>query len=201
MSSVSPAVASNVQPIFQLAWTDNRLVRGDVSAGLADATGSPYTPPTLAVQNQSEPDPTTPRDVECKPLTVGTRDQSVFSARITPPIVLLTASASKPTLFSDATGTHRIRRSYAIVVRNTLQTAAGDKTVSLEIGGTSKGVTASFRKITPEFPAALTTLTGVALPHRSSIARTVYVESPESLERPVVQINVLEPSALPQRST
>ena len=191
---VSSAGAPNVQAIFQLAWTDNRLVRGDVSAGLVDATGSVYTPPPLSVQ--SEPDPTTPRGV-CTPITAGTRDQSVFSARITPPVVLLTASASKPTLFSDATGTHRIRRSYAIVVRNTLQLAADDKTVSLDIGSTLQpGVTASFRKITPEFPAALTMLTGVSLPHRSSIARTVYVESPESLSRPVVQINVRENGAL-----
>ena len=34
---VSSAGAANVQPVFHLAWTDNRLVRGDVSAGLADA--------------------------------------------------------------------------------------------------------------------------------------------------------------------
>ena len=146
---VSSAGAPNVQAIFQLAWTDNRLVRGDVSAGLVDANGSPYTPPPLSVQ--SEPDPTTPRGV-CTPITAGTRDQSVFSARITPPIVLLTASASKPTLFSDATGTHRIRRSYAIVVRNTLQSAGDDKTVSLDIGSALQpGVTASFRKISPAF--------------------------------------------------
>ena len=187
---MSSAGAPNVQAIFQLAWTDNRLVRGDVSAGLVDANGSAYTPPPLSVQ--SEPDPTTPRGV-CTPITAGTRDQSVFSARITPPIVLLTASASKPTLFSDATGTHRIRRSYSIVVRNTLQTASGDKTVSLDIGSTLQdGVTASFRKIPPAIPEALT----MTLPHRSSLARTVYVESPESLARPVVQINVRENGAL-----
>jgi hypothetical protein len=186
---VSSAGAPNVQSIFQLAWTDNRLVRGDVSASLVDANATTYTPPLSA---QSEPDPTTPRAI-CGPATVGTRDQSVFSARITPPVVLLTASASKPTLFSDASGTHRVRRSYAVVVRNTLQVAGDDKTVSLDIGSRLQpGVSASFRKITPELPAALTMLTGVALPHRSSIARTVYVESPESLARPVVEINVRE---------
>jgi HYR domain len=191
---VSSAGAPNVQPIFQLAWTDNRLVRGDVSAGLADATGTPYTPPPPSIQ--SEPDPTTPRGV-CSPTTAGTRDQSVFSARITPPVVLLTASASKPTIFSDATGTHRIRRSYALVVRNTSQSSDDDKTISLDIGSVLQpGVTASFRKVTPAFPAPLTTLTGVALPHRSSIARTVYVESAESLARPVVEINVRENGAL-----
>ncbi len=82
------------------------------------------------------------------------------------------------------------------MVRNTLQTASGDKTVSLDIGSTlQQGVTASFQKITPEFPTALTILPGVALRHRSSIARTVYVESPESLARPVVQINLRENGA------
>jgi HYR domain len=191
---VSSAGAPNVQPIFQLAWTDNRLVRGDVSAGLVDANATAYTPPPLSAQ--SEPDPTTPRGL-CGPTTVGTRDQSVFSARITPPIVLLTASASKPTIFSDASGTHRIRRSFAVVVRNTLQLAGDDKTVSLDIGGRLQpGVSASFRKIAPEFPTPVTVLTGVALPHRSSIARTVYVESPESLARPAVEINVRENGVL-----
>ena len=82
------------------------------------------------------------------------------------------------------------------MVRNTLPTASGDKTVSLDIGSTpQQGVTASFQKITPEFPTALTILTGVALRHRSSIARTVYVESPESLARPIVQINLRENGA------
>ena len=190
---VSSAGAPNAQPVFHVAWTDNRLVRGDVSAGLTD-TATAYTPPPLTAA--SETDPTTARTV-CVPAAAGTRDQSVFAARITPPVVLLTASASKPTLFSDATGTHRILRSYAIVVQNTSQTSAGRRTISVEIPGPLQpGVTASFRKVTPSAPSPLTILTGVALPHRSSLARTVYVESPETLERPVVPIVVRENGAI-----
>src|SRR5687768_16295721 len=68
---VSSAGAPNVQPVFQLAWTDNRLVRGDVSAGLAEGTGTTYTPPPLSVY--SETDSGTPRGPSSA-ATAGTRD-------------------------------------------------------------------------------------------------------------------------------
>ena len=77
---VSSAGAPNVQPIFQLAWTDNRLVRGDVSAGLVDATGTHlYAPPAL-LSLQSEPDPTTPRGVCSANNGRHTRPECVFRA-------------------------------------------------------------------------------------------------------------------------
>ena len=187
---VSSAGASNVQPVFHLAWTDNRLVRGDVSAGLADPTGTIYTPPPMppSISAESEADPTTPRvPGACSAATAGTRDQSVFTARVTPTVVLLTASASKPTVY----GGNAIQRSYSVFVQNTSTTT--DKTITIDIvEPTPTSVTASFRKITEEFPTPLLTLLPTALPRRSSLARTIYVTSPVSIERPVVKINVRE---------
>jgi hypothetical protein len=187
---VSSAGAANVQPIFHLAWTDNRLVRGDVSAGLVDTAATTYTPPPLSTQ--SEIDTTTARGV-CAPATAGTRDQTVMAARITPTLVLLSASASKPTVFSDLTGNHSVQRSYSVFVQNTPPVNVGvDKTIALEIVPAQPGVTASFRKLTTALPTPLLTLEGITLPRHSSLARTVYVTSPVSIDRPVVKINLRE---------
>jgi hypothetical protein len=187
---ISSAGAPNVQPVFHLAWTDNRLVRGDVSAGLTDSTPTTYTPPPISAVGET--DPTSPR-VACTPAAVGTRDQSVFTARITPAVVLSTASASKPTVFNDGTGSQALLRSYALIVQNTSTAPNTDKTITLDIAPPEQsGVTASFRKVTTEDPTPLVNLPATALPRRSSLARTVYVTSPVTIERPVVRVNVRE---------
>ena len=143
---ISSAGAPDVQPVFHLAWTDNRLVRGDVSKGLSDSTGTIYVPPPIA--SAPETDPTTPRTTSCVPAAIGTRDQSVFTARITPVVVLSTASASKPTVFNNGTGNQELLRSYAVIVQNTSTAPNSGKNITFQLvtPPTQPLVKASFRK-------------------------------------------------------
>ena len=47
---VSSANAGRAADLAELAWTDNRLVRGNVSANLNDPNSqTPYTPPSITV--------------------------------------------------------------------------------------------------------------------------------------------------------
>ena len=186
---VSSAGSDALQPTFHVAWTDNRLVRGDVSAGLAETSSTPYTPPPVSLY--SETDPTTPRG-PCVVAAAGTRDQTVFSARLTPALVLGTGSASKPTVFTDGSGTHTLLRSYSVIVQNTSNVAGSSRTVVLKIAPpATSGVVASFAKVTPEQPK-IEELSPTVLQPRSSIARTVYVTAPLSATPPVVKIVLME---------
>ena len=128
------------------------------------------------------------------PAAIGTRDQSVFTARITPAVVLSTASASKPTVFNDGTGNQQVLRSYAVIAQNTSTAPNSGKNITFELvtPPAQPLVKASFRKVTPDFPTPLMALPETSLPQRSSVARTIYVTSPVTVERPVVKVNVLE---------
>ncbi len=188
---VSSAGLAGAQPYFHIAWTDNRLVRGDVS-GLLGEEGSGYTPPPLATFR--EDDPTTPRGV-CEPAKVGTRDQTVMAAGVYPALLLGTASASKPTVFNDATGQPQsISRAYTVFVQNrtlSAKTEANGQALTLRIAALSQGATASFDRT-----SSLVELSPVEVAGRSTTARTVYVSSPVTIPSPVVKIELLSAGSL-----
>ena len=199
----SSAGRTDVQPIFHVAWTDNRKVRGDTSAGLTGTTiyTPPPTPSTLAAIDSDDAEDSKPRRLDAEPDTpvvfgeravcsansTGTRAQSVYAARVAPDLFLLPASAPKET------GTVQ-QRAYALLARN-----AGDtpKTVTLTIDNQPRWTawwltffgwwqpptsgTASFDRATQ-----VTTLT-TTIPPRSSIARTVYLTT--QLRRPPIKIS------------
>ena len=123
---------ANVQPVFNLAWTDNRGARRR-AGGLSDSTGTPYSPPPITAVGLGETDPTTPRPTACVPAAIGTRDQSVFTARITPAVVLSTASASKPTVFNQWNGNQELLRSYAVIAPYTSTAPNSGKNITFEI--------------------------------------------------------------------
>jgi hypothetical protein len=178
---VSSAGKAGVQPVFHLAWTDNRLVRSNVSGNPNDPNSTtPYTPPPLSAQ--SEPDPTTVRGA-CTVQTASTRDQTVFAARIYPDLILVSPSTSKPTGST-------VRRAYALYVQNTRpadRSVANGTPLRLLISGVSPGFTASFRETGPD----LLELDPVEVAARSSAARTVFVTAPPNspAARPVVKID------------
>jgi hypothetical protein len=186
---VSSAGVAGAQSIFHLGWTDNRLVRGNVSANPDDPNSKTvYTPPSLAALGES--DPTTPRG-GCVAATVGTRDQTVFASRLYPDLILVSPSASKPT--KDAAG-QVVGRAFPVYIQNTRptdRTVASGTALRLEIAGVSPaGSSASFSQDDPQ----LATLMGVEVAARSSTARTVFVQSPAL--RPVIRIDAFSGNTL-----
>ena len=103
----------------------------------------------------SESDPTTPR-TGCVAATVGTRDQTVFAARLYPDLILVSPSASKPT--KDAAGAV-VGRAYSVYVQNTRpadrSVANGNALRLVKNGVAPAGGSASFSQTDP----ALATLT------------------------------------------
>ena len=180
---VSSAGVAGVQPILHLAWTDNRLVRGNVSANLNDPNSTtPYTPPSISSVGES--DPTTPR-TGCVAATVenAIRPCSRRGCTLT---ILVSPSASKPT--KNAAGAV-VGRAYSVYVQNTRpadRSVANGNALRLKISGMSGGGTASFRQEDPP----LGELTQVEVAARSRAARTVFVLSPAL--RPVVKIEAYD---------
>jgi len=159
-------------PVFHVVWTDNRDVRPPDIDNNYDWTN--YTPP---VSNQGDYGNKT----SCAPLTVGMRNQNIYTSRLTSEVVMAAPGNAKSlgtTLGNDADG-RQIRRAFAIYVKNSTNLT---KTISLKISSWPQSGGASFL----EFDT-LHDLDVQIAPY-STIARTVFVWSANNYDTAKVEV-------------
>jgi hypothetical protein len=171
-------------PIFHAAWTDNRDVRPPLEDH--DGDGNPwndYTPPGTngSLPSIFDPTQTVP---QCIPGNAGSRNQNVYTARITGGLLVGSPGNTK-TLHPD------LQRSFVVFVQNTGEV---EKTFRLLITNQPPGGRASFNQFPlPPYTAQSElplTVIEARVARRSTVSRTVYVTSSEP--RAQVNINVVE---------
>jgi Tol biopolymer transport system component len=164
--------ASTPPPVFHAVWTDNRHVIQP-----KDGDWTHYTPPRSAANTgTSRFDPSQPVP-DCEEGQAGSRNQDVFSARISDGLVTGAPASAKQV------GPNQ--RAFAVSVQN----ATGlQKTFRLEIAAPlPSGVQASFL----QFDAGRNWV-DVTIPAQSTIARTVFVIQDGAISLAKVQVNVTE---------
>ena len=168
--STSPA-----PPVFHVVWTDNRDVRPPDAANNYDWTN--YTPPA---SNQGSYGNKT----SCAPLTVGMRNQNIYTSRLSNEIVAAAPGNAKS--LGDDLGYYNndpneglIRRAFAIYVKNTTGII---KNMHLEIIAWPATGGASFLEF-----STLHNLDVQIAPY-STIARTIFVWSTTDYDTAKVEI-------------
>jgi hypothetical protein len=175
-----PNTAPSAQtPNFFVAWTDNRLLRGNTVADLIEPTG--YTPPTL----QGEPDPGQP-PVPCVPGLENTRNQEIFGSMIRPGLIVSVPSAPKQTGL--------IQRAYVVQAVNT---TSQPKSYKVQIASqppdappSGAGRASFLQSSAPPDPLTpADTERCIAVQRRSGAAVTVFVTSTSLAPSIVVNVN------------
>ena len=169
-------------PVFHATWTDNRDVRqpGRNAQGQIDWTR--YTPPTY-LPGISPYDPT--RAVPaCQPDSTGSRNQNIYTARITGGLLAGSPSNSKPLSTT-------LQRGFVVFAHNTTTLT---KVFRLQVANQPVGGRASFSQFplppyTNASPPPVTFL-DVITPPRSMASRTLYVTSSDPHAQ--VTVNVQE---------
>ncbi len=190
------SVATSTPPVFHATWTDNRDVRPPLHDRNGD--GNPwndYTPPGALGGITSILDPTQLVG-QCIPGNAGSRNQNIYTARITGGILVGSPGNTK-TLSPD------FQRAFVVFVQNTTaavadQTATRTKTFRLTITNQPANGRASFNQF--PLPANVTattpplTVIDTVVPALSTASRTVYVTSTDPHAR--LSISVAEISAV-----
>ncbi len=158
-------------PVFHAVWTDNRDVRKP-----ADNNWTHYTPPSLDGQPHTSPiDGTT---VVCDPTAdnVGSRNQNIYTARITGGLLVGSPGNSKPL-------SQGLQRGFVVFAQNMTNVY---KTFRMQVASQPNGGFASFKQIftTP------VTFVDVIVPPRSTASRTLYVTALDEHAR--ITVNVFE---------
>ncbi len=154
-------------PVFHAAWTDNRNVKKP-----ANGDWTKYTPVTLS--GNSVLDPTQQRPA-CEPANTGSRNQDIYTARITQGLYAGALGNSKP-LLPDK------QRAFTVFVQNST-----DVQRSFRLSISSLDATASFVQLASQLSL------DVRIGRRSTISRSVFVKSSKPNAR--VTINVAEITA------
>jgi hypothetical protein len=171
-------IAPSTSPLFHAVWTDNRDVRPP-----SDGNWAKYTPPipaAFARPTTSGFDPSQ-QIPACEPGFVATRNQNIYTARVTGGLVAAALTNAKQL------GT--IQRSFPIYLQNTTRLR---RSYRISIRTQPPGGVASL----DQFSAL--TFVDVTVPVISTVARTVYVTSSDP--RASVPIDVVEidaPGGLP----
>jgi hypothetical protein len=153
--------------VRHVVWTDNRDVRPPIGK---PADWTKYTP-VGSINGTSTFDPTQKQPL-CDPIATGSRNQNIYTTRITDGMFAGSPGNAKPL------GT--IQRAFTVFVQNARSTAA---TYTLSIVPPAAG-TASFL----QFPPITPQLT-VTIPPHSTATRTVFVNAPAGTH---VDVNVNE---------
>ena len=165
--------AGTTLPVFQAVWTDNRDVRPP-NTFKRDAQGNlildwtKYSPPISAFNPLAS----------CDPGSVGSRNQNIYTSRITGGLIVGSPGNNK-TLSAS------LQRAFVVFAQNTTEVV---KTFRLTIASQPVGGRASFSQFAP-----LGTIDVTTAP-RSLAARTVYVTS--SNPQAQVQVDVSEISVV-----
>src|SRR4051812_40623831 len=160
-------------PVFNAVWTDNRDVRKP-----ANGDWTKYTPPDL----NGAPTHVSPIDgstVVCDPTAdnVGSRNQNVYTARITGGLLVGSPGNAKP--LSQA-----FQRGFVVFAQNMTSVT---KTFRMQVANQPIGGYASFKQV---FTTQPVTFIDVVVPPRSTASRTLYVTSSDAHAR--VTVNVFE---------
>lgn len=177
-------------PVFHAVWTDNRDVRPPLED--PDNDGNPWNnfiPAGTTVGAASLVDPTKIFLNSCIPGNAGSRNQNIYTARITGGILAGSPGNSKQLGYRlDQNGqptSELMQRAFVVFVQNTASPApntTATKTFRLTITGQPVGGRASF----DQFSAAPLAVIDTAVPARSTSSRTVYVTSTD----PDARINI-----------
>ena len=172
--------ASRVTPVFHAAWTDNRDVRPPFRDSNGD--GNPWNDYTPANMSRNEPSrtslsspPGTTIPVPaCVDGNAGSRNQNVYSARITGGLLAGSPGNAKPLGYvTDASGAQKlIQRGFVVFAQNA---TAETRRFRMSIRNQPVGGRASFE----QFTAGQLPLTALEMnvPPRSTASRTVYATS------------------------
>jgi hypothetical protein len=164
--------AASNSTVFHAVWADNRDVRPP-----ADGNWAHYTPPTSAsTQATSIFDPNQAQP-PCQLGLSGSRNQNIYTARITQGLLANSPGNSKPLSLL-------IPRAFVISVQNTTSVA---KTYRLVIANQPPGGRASFSQ---RSTSSSILKVDVTIPALSSIARTVFVVS--TVAQAQVRVDVVE---------
>ncbi len=179
--------AGTTLPVFQAVWTDNRDVRPPKTFK-RDAQGNLISPVTLDWTKYSPPISAFNPLARCDPGSVGSRNQNIYTSRITGGLIVGSPGNNK-TLSAS------LQRAFVVFAQNTTELV---KTFRLTIASQPVGGRASFSQFpAPPFttasPLPLTTIDVTTAP-RSLAARTVYVTS--SNPQAQVQVDVNEISVV-----
>ncbi len=170
-------------PVFHAVWTDNRDVR---QPGPDPVTGKPdwsrYTPPT-ARTGSSVFDPTQDVSATCDATSTGSRNQNIYTARLSAGLVAGSPGNTKPLSTT-------IQRAFVVFAQNTAPTT---KSFLMTIANQPPGGRASFRQFdldsAGQVLAPLASLI-VTTPGRSTAARSVYATSSDPKAQ--IQVDVVE---------
>ena len=160
-------------PVFHAVWTDNRDVRPP-----ADGNWTHYTPPNLE-GTTSHVSPIDGSTVACNPAgeNFGSRNQNVYTARITGGLLVGSPGNSKPL-------SQTLQRGFVVFAQNLTNVI---KTFRMQVASQPLNGSASFKQI---FGTQPVTFIDVVVPAHSTAARTLYVTSSDEHAR--VTVNVFE---------
>ncbi|MFN7976933.1 MAG: LamG-like jellyroll fold domain-containing protein [Vicinamibacterales bacterium] len=167
-------------PVFHAAWTDNRDVRPPLDGNWAN-----YTPPTLKGQTPGASlfDPTQQVAV-CRAGNAGSRNQNIYTARITGGLLVGSPGNSKQL-------SSTVQRGFVVFAQNQTTTT---RTFRMQVLAQPLQGRASFDQFpkppyTAASPAPLTVL-DVKVPPKSTASRTLYITAPDP--RAMVEVAVNE---------
>ncbi|TPW16714.1 MAG: hypothetical protein FD129_650 [bacterium] len=163
-------------------WTDNRDVRQPAAGPNGKPDWSNYTPPTARI-GASVFDPTQNVSQTCDANSTGSRNQNIYTARVS--IGLVTGSPGNTKPLSST-----VPRAFVVFAQNTSPTT---KSFGLTIASQPVGGRASFRQFDVNSAGeALAPLTSIIVttPGLSTAARSVYATS--SNPKAQIQVDVVE---------
>ena len=163
-------MSKSAVPVFNAVWTDNRDVRPP-----ANGDWTHYTPPDLN-GSTSHISPIDGSTVVCDPSSdnVGSRNQNVYTARITGGLLVGSPENTKPLSSS-------LQRGFVVFAQNMTNVV---KTFRMRVTAQPVGGFASFQQI---FTQPVTFI-DVVVPARSTAARTLYVTSSDEHARVTVEV-------------
>jgi hypothetical protein len=181
--------AATPAPVFHAVWTSNQDVQ---VPRVTDANGFPdwsrYAPPYCATCNAPQAsryanDSKTFADM-CVPGAEASRDQNIYTARITEGLLVATPQNMKPLSAS-------VTRSFVVVAQNS---SDKDMTVSFAATVPSQGAPATVPAVNYSFTSDLSptnrTLTSITVPKRSYVARSLFVKLPAANTKALTTLNV-----------
>ncbi len=155
-------------PVFHAVWTDNRDVRQPADLNGDGNPWNDFTPPVLPGTSIFDPTQYLP---PCQPSASGSRNQNIYTARISAGLLVGSPGNTKP-LGPD------LQRAFVVFAQNQTDET---KSFRLTVQNQPPGGSASF----DQFDPAVTAI-DVTTPPRSLAARTLYVTSSD----PHAQIDV-----------
>jgi len=171
-------------PVFHAVWTDNRDVREPtVDPDATPETYNPwahYTAPSMRAGDPSQSsifDPSLGPLPTCSPENSGSRNQNIYTARLSAGLVAGSPGNTKPLSTT-------LQRAFVVFAQNTTATS---KVFRLGVASQPVGGRASFRQFDGNL-GALTSI-DVTIPPYSTVSRSVYATSTDAKAQITITVN------------